>query len=496
MRCSDVYETLDGISRGSELRYKYVHDLIYLGLVKRVPRINDSTTELENLKKKLFEVKNAIKSLEDGRIRPQAGKSKSELLDQQIELRRSILDIVQNMRPSGVVKTSEGDVTLTYKGREVLQLLEARMPAASDLNWKTLEGNIKKLSERLSSEAKEASFILKKISPRLKKIDEFHLRSAAVGLASIDGDASRKARRFIDYTQDFEEIIESDDIFVVLGAEEAVSLEMQNKLKDRDIYADFLHLLPKLGYVNDLTPELRAIATLLISKPKEECNELLSRIRSETASIGSELGAALLLLESTDNSNFDILKDMYKSWLRKLKKASKGDINDAIFASALLATAAGDQKVIEDKFNQTQAHMKRLFNENMLAVSATIAIWPTNIEESFDNIRLAAAQILLKKLSVGGVENFSLGIKLLTNNADFINTGMGSTIGIAKDMQSAERIDTSGTMGQSAGAFTVALIASPLLLRAPFTVFHALTFQKYAVQDFKYHPVHTSYLYG
>lgn len=496
MRCSKVYETLDGISKGIVLRYKYVQDLIYLGLVKTVPRIEDSTAELEDLKRKLFDVKTAIRSSRNSGIESQDGKAEKELLDQQIELRRRILDIVQNMKPTGIVQTSDGDVTLTYKGREALQLLEARMPAAGDWKWETLTSNVQKLSERLSSEAKEASVILKKISPRLKKIDEYHLRSAAVGLASIEGDAEHKAKRFIDYVREFEGINGADDTFVVLGAEEAVTLEMQDKLQNRDIFSDFLHLLPMLGHKNDLTPEIRAIATLLIAKPHKEREDLLSRIRSETASVGSKLGAALILLETEKTANIDTSRNDYKSWLRRLKNEAKGNLNDAIFASALLATATGDQEVIEKKFYQTQEYMKRLFNENMNAVSATIAIWPTTIEESFDNIRLAASQILLKKLSVGGVENFSLGIKLLTNNAEFIDTGMGSAIGIGKELMSAERIDGSGTMDQIVGISAVALIASPLLMRIPFTVFHALTFQKYATHDFIYHPVHTSYLYG
>jgi len=503
MRSSKVYETLDGLSKGTEMKYRLVPDLIRLGLVRKVPQTEDSTAEFEGLKVELKNVKKKIRSLRKKGIDAQSGCEQSgmkmkELQGQEIDLRRRILDMVRNMRPTGVVETSRGDVILTYNGREALQLLEARMPAASDLRWETLANNVEKFNEHLASEAIEASTILKQISPRLKTIDEYLLRSAAVGLASIDGDAEQKARKFIDHIAEFKNIMGSDDddTFVVLGAEEAVTQEMQNKLPDKDIFADFSTLLSELAHTSRLTPEHKAVATLLMSKPHKERSELLSRIKSETPSNGSVLGAALILLESTENTNIDASSTRYESWMRKLNKASRGDPNDAIVASALMATATGEQNVIEEKFDRARAYMEDLFSEKMLTASATIAIWPTNVEESFDNIRLAASQILLKKLSVGGVENFSLGMKLLTNNAEFIDTGMGSAIGLARDAGTAGRVKISGAMTEAAGATAVALLASPLLVRTPFTVFHALTIQKNAVQDFRFHPVHTSYLYG
>ena len=509
MRCSKVYKTLDGISRGTELRYTYMADLLHLGLIKRVPAIEDSTAEVEDLKRELYDVKRAIASFKKGGARDaggQEGPTIHELMNQEIDLRRRILDGVQNMRPTGIVRTSEGDVTLTYKGMETLQLLEARLPAAGEWEWETLAGNLEKLCDLLSREAEEASFILKKISPRLKNIDEYLLRSAAVGLASIGGDAEKKAWRFIDHVREFKELLGSDDTYVVLGAEEAVLHEMLNQVQDWDASGDFLTLVSELShsrmFASEKTitdPEAKAIATLLMSRPPDERSELLSRIRGETPLMGDALGTALIVLESTRGSEIETSRHMYRSWMRRLRKSSRGgrmDAIDAVVASALMATATGDQTVLEEKFNRARAYMKSLFQENMFAVSAAIAIWPTTIEESFDNIRLAASQILLKKLSVGGVENFSLGIKLLTNNADFVRTGMGSALGVGKDLESAGGTRISGAMIQAVGASAVAILASPLLSRTPFTVFHAITVQKNAVQDFRYHPVHTSYLYG
>ncbi len=496
MRSSKVYETLDGLSRGTEMKYRLVPDLIRLGLVRKVSQTEDSTAELEELKTQLKEVKNNIRSLRKEYIGAQSGIKMKELKSQETDLRRHILDMVQNMRPIEAVETFQGDVIVTYKGREALQFLEARMPATSDWRWEDLADDIDKLNERLASEAREASKILKEISPRLKTIDEYLIRSAAVGLASSGGDAEQKARKFIDYAVKFKDVMRFDDTLVVLGAEEAVTHEMQSKFQDRDVFADLSTLLSEVAHKSNITQEHKAVATLLISRPPKERSGLLSRIKSETHSIGSVLGASMILLESTEKTDIETSIHRYGRWMRKLKKASRDDPNDAIVASALMATANEDQKIIEDKFDRAKAYMESLFNEVMFTASATIAIWPTNVEESFDNIRLAASQVLLKKLSVGGVENFSLGMKLLMNNAEFIDTGMGSAIGLARDVGTAGRVRGSGAMAEATGATAVTLLSSPLLVRTPFTVFHALTIQKSAVQDFRFHPVHTSYLYG
>jgi hypothetical protein len=496
MKCSFVYEMLDGIARGADLRYRHVQELVHLGLVKTISDSDEGTAELEELKQKLYDVKQRILIIREGGVDSGEEAAIFKLKDRERELRKSILDMVQNMRPSGVVNTSEGDVTLTYRGREALQILEARLPSANEWEWETLAENIENLSERLASEAGEAKIILKKLSPELKKYDEYLLRSASVGLASVKGEPNRKAQRFIEHIVRYQGIMGSDDSLVVTAAEESVTLEFQNELKDRDIYSETSEIISRLVPQGDITPEHETIATLLISKSPDERSKLISWIELETPAFGNALGAALILLETQDRADIDIARNLFRNWMKSMKGPSKKDQNDAIAASALLATAVGDQKDIEEKFNRARGFMKELFGENMYAISATIAIWPTGIEESFDNIRLAASQILLNKMSVGGVENFSLGIKLLTNNAEFMRTRMGSAIGLRKDLRMVHGSQDSDAMAISAGATGVALLASPLLMRTPFTVFHSLTFQKYAVNDFKYHPVHTNYLYG
>ena len=111
MRCSEVYEALDGLSQGTESRYRHIPDLLHLGLLKTVPRIQDSPDELENLKRKLYDIKEKIRSLRSGGIDADGGTKIKDLQTQEIELRQQILDIVQNMRPADVVRTSRGDVT-------------------------------------------------------------------------------------------------------------------------------------------------------------------------------------------------------------------------------------------------------------------------------------------------------------------------------------------------------------------------------------------------
>jgi len=72
---------------------------------------------------------------------------------------------------------------------------------------------------------------------------------------------------------------------------------------------------------------------------------------------------------------------------------------------------------------------------------------------------------------------------------------MGSLMGSMGDDEQTRKARESGALDDAATS-GVALLASPLLMRSPFTVFHAITLQMNAAQDFRFHPVHTSYLYG
>ncbi len=491
MKSSKVYEMLDGLARGTEMDYAKLPELMAQGLVKPVTATGEPTAELDELKTELKKVKHNLKELRERGIDLLSGPHMERQKERERELRHRILETVQNLRLPGVVKTRQGDLTLTYKGREALQLLEVRMPVAGDWPWKVLFANLDSLNRQLAREAVEASRILKRISPRLKDIDEYLLRSAAVGLASIEGEPELKARRFIEHARALSSSITSEDTFVVLGAEEAVTLEQQGRMQEGDLVDETRGLLSQLeGYRSPSSR--RTVATLLMSRPHKERSGLLSRIKAEFDLTGSLLGAALLQLEATD---IETSRARFHHWMTKLKDGFKGDRYDIVVASALLATTTTDNVDIEVKFDRVSAGMRGLFKEKMLTASAIISLWPTKVEESFDNVRLAASQVLLKKLSVGGVENFSLGIKLLANNAVFINTRMGSLMGSMGDDEQTRKARESGALDDAATS-GVALLASPLLMRSPFTVFHAITLQMNAAQDFRFHPVHTSYLYG
>jgi hypothetical protein len=117
---------------------------------------------------------------------------------------------------------------------------------------------------------------------------------------------------------------------------------------------------------------------------------------------------------------------------------------------------------------------------------------PYDVHEALDNVRLASAAIRAKKLSIGGMENLSLGVKL------FLNTSVRNLIPVSSSSGALSIIATSSkiqpsTISASAAGISITTAAT---LGAGLLTFHELSLHKMAVSDFKFHPVHVHYVYG
>ncbi len=520
MRCSFVLENLKAILGSGKVDNTAVEELISLGLVVRAPA-NESDVQLDNLKSQLMTVKGQIKALKGqrqdglyyssgtGASTMEISKRLEILQAQELQLRNQILSIVQDgakgMSGAGVATTGSSAIALTYKGKEALQIIDARMPEAADMDWYELVGKLERFRARLSSEARESAEILKIISPKLKYIEEYHLRSASVGLASIEGNPAEKAEKFVNYAEAFKHGAYFGNSFAALAAEAAVANEVLMREQPQTIINDALAMLGEI-LRNKREPgpdtQYKALAILMMTKPIKDRPDMLHKIEADMTTTGSILGSGLMLFDEPSEKVLAERKAMFRDWLVRLPPRSDSDHTDSIVASALLSTANSNAALVTEKFNQSEAFMRELFDENMFTAAATIALWPATVDETLDNLRLSSAEILNNKLSIGGLENFSLGMKLLAPNADFITLENASAAD--RSARVYDRPVSSGlgvglaAAGVAAGiaVASVAILASPLLTRMPFMVFHAVTLQEYAVQDFRYHPVHSHYLYG
>jgi|GEM_PF-3221039 len=522
MRCLEVLKNLKGIAEGGEVNNRELEELISLGLVMRAP-VSVEDAKIAELKSQLMHIKNQLKSLKgekqdyqyysQGKATMDIDKRIEILTSQEMQIRNQILNLVQDgakgMVGKGAVTKGSDAIALTYKGKEALQIIEARMPQVSDLDWLDLTDKLEKFRSILSSEAKESAEILKMISQKLNFIEEYHLRSACVGLASIEGNPQEKASKFVRYVNEFKPGAYFGYNFAALAAEAAVANEVQLKETPENIINDAMLLLKEL-LKNRTGPgpdtQYKALAILLMSKPIKDRPDLFNKILDDAASTGNVLASGLMLFDSPSEQTIAQRKARFQDWLGRLPPRSNSDNTDSVIASALLSTA-NNPDLVTDKFNRAEACMRELFEENMFTAAATIALWPASVDETLDNLRLASAEILNNKLSVGGLENFSLGMKLLAPNADFItleqaaferNHSSYNATPISSISSSTlnPALVATGIAAVGLAAVSISLLASPLLTRMPFMVFHAVTLQEYAVQDFVYHPVHSHYLYG
>jgi hypothetical protein len=123
----------------------------------------------------------------------------------------------------------------------------------------------------------------------------------------------------------------------------------------------------------------------------------------------------------------------------------------------------------------------------MAVGGAMLAVLPTGIEEALDDLRLASSLISANKLSLGGMENLSLGLKLLLQTAVLAGGGAPNAEGL---QVGPEQVPLLAPIGLA----SLALVAPSAI--AALSTFHEVTVHQAAVSHYHFHPVHTHYIYG
>ncbi|MEM3342008.1 MAG: hypothetical protein QW728_04885 [Thermoplasmata archaeon] len=527
MKCGEIYRILTDIMNGKEVSGQVAGTLINMELIQRKPSADSMDAELADAKNRLNQVKTELHYL---KINPRDRVTNArieELTKQEAALRSRILTLIQKgagaevMAGDGTTAKSQSQYIVTYKGKDILQTLEARMPGIENTEWEEFSKSLSNLKMKLDSEAAESAEILKQISSQLSQFEQFHLRNAAIGLASIEGTPADKSARFVEYVKSFLKNHVFTPSQVITAAECALAYEVQNGLtRDAMLQAmsDSLAMIDAAGFpqADDRVP----LCIIFMGKQPAEREKYMDLIKFYNPYLNTPLGCLLLNLDLAEGEKLEARIDLYQQWMNYITPLVKaGETREAVISSALLSTADEATEEVGPKFEHAYAYLKDLFEETMVVPAATIALWPSSVEESLDYIRIASSSVLSNKLSIGGVENFSLGMKLLVNNTQFVSRSKtGGTLEDAVKGKTAAgasivQRDTEkhvGVLGGAAGAAaiavggvavaatvaTAAILASPILQRASFTIFHALTVQEHAFVDFRYHPTHSHYSYG
>jgi hypothetical protein len=170
--------------------------------------------------------------------------------------------------------------------------------------------------------------------------------------------------------------------------------------------------------------------------------------------------------------------------------AGNGDELETAMAAALLSSADISIEAVTERYHLAMSMLRRFGLGDMEVPSAMIAILPVNVEESMDNLRMAAASIGANRLSLGGVENLSLGMKMLMHSAAIpvkIDPGVKGAAPILP-IRSPPVPSVLTIAGVS--------VAAALALSAGILAFHEFSLHRRAVRDYSFHPVHSHYVYG
>ena len=207
MKCRMIFDGLVSIDQGNtDVPVEVVRGLLSEKLLVEIKTRQDMTAEEEAARAELKELSArhrentaSIAKLERVKVGDEVDLPPSEMSEYErlkeedkklsakmSEVRKRL--IVATGRPGleDCVRTADGrNVQITYKGREAIHTIGARLDRVGDMEYGEIVKEMDKLKQVFETRAKRASIILKAISPRMKKHEEIYLRSSAVGLSGI-----------------------------------------------------------------------------------------------------------------------------------------------------------------------------------------------------------------------------------------------------------------------------------------------------------------------
>lgn len=419
---------------------------------------------------------------------------KGRLRDLEVEekpLRTKFIDLVQTAAQHRYLCRVNGEsVSMTYRGRELLRELDQRMERVRTMQLRDFTDELEEVKTHFQICSAKARAILKRISPKFPTTDEMHFRSAAVGLSGRSEDAGETAKLFCTAYEDIMMAANSyDPVYVTLAESLVLIAKDESDLEKLIERALGFHAEP-WGEAYSRRDKVRAISIILSSTG--DTHELLKRTKrlSEEYFPRWPSAAALLAartMRSRDEED-DIL-ERYADIRSHISQRQEAPLENMMAAALMAATNVSPEDVV-GRFQKAMSILERLNVASMEVPSAMVAILPYSVEEAMDNLRLASAAISRNRLSLGGVENLSLGMKLLVHPAAFPRDL------VADKPETVSPIFTAGRSVPSVLSIAGVSVAFALALSAGILAFHEFTLHRTAVSDFVFHPVHYHFVYG
>ncbi len=384
---------------------------------------------------------------------------------------------------------------ITYKGKELAKNLESRINRIGNKQVSEFEQEMTVLNNTFFSWAKRSFEILKYLSPRTLQIDEIHCRSVVVGLSARPETAREISDAFAGALESIGKILKDHDRLPSIA--ECIIISLKDLSKESissaiSRFNDIKELVRKYASDDDA-----AIDCALLLHPLDHStqdNDLLlemsrrfvSKMVNSNMNPDAALEAVLLIEVIGLELNEEIMRKFQDSY-NELYDPTIPARNTGI-AAALIVIGISKGQQIHSRFKTALNYLNRFSEEPMIVPAAMLSHLSPEIEETLDTLRMASFEIARQKLSPGGMENLSLGMKMLLQSSI-----ISSIISIPPELRKQYVYPGEMIPLQTLGILSLSML--PVALTA-FIAFHELSIHKLIVSDYSFHPIHTNYGYG
>ncbi len=411
------------------------------------------------------------------------------LEEKQRMVRTRIVQLVQDTADEATTGTVDGEpVRVTFKGRELLDTLEPRLARVGGMEVEEFQREMGTIHGHFKTRAARARRILRRVASSFKGVDEIHLRLAAVGLSGRPGDPDEAADLFVQAWKGLDRrrgrgredhpawVSLAETIALVAGdAGDLDNLVARANGLLRERWNDAFMPMDEVraaAIVLSCRAETRGLLADAVSIAREEC--------PDNPGAAAFLACAVRREGAHDATRAEVVMDF--RFLRDNIAGEGSDRDQAVTGAALMAAAGLHTEAVLARYREALVKLESFDGASMELPASMVAILPVTVAEALDNVRLASSCIYGSRLSLGGVENLSLGVKMLMHSAV-----------LASD---TDRRPDVGSAAPQVLALTGVPAAAVLTVAAGLLAFHALSLHELAVRDYRFHPVHSHYVYG
>jgi len=514
MNCGEIFNALMKLNQGDggitegEAKELLTHGLIVGVDIQNGTQSNGKLVALQELAEKRKSLLMELSGTNMGLC--QTDEDRRTLLasiDEQMKVaRREILELSARSGPEDCVKLAGGQyVQITYLGRNVVQQIGSRLNRAANMEYSLFQAQLNELKESLNQRTTRAEELVRELSHSLKDMDEIAQRSVAVSLAYLPmecGEITKIYRMYVDELKNHVLSINLPtmcEILCLASFSRNGGFQVQKEVQE---YRGLKEGIQRSQSGRCLaTDAVDKMAGLIYSSRKDKFPEVLS-LMDEIVLKDPRMtysAQAVLALKCVGGNDFTGVYARYQGFIEAIGRKADGNATvaavilpaaggtspevvvptpesdsermDRETAAAILTSSDRPFEELINRYNVANKLLGNLFLNRMSTAAAMISVMSQDVTEIFENIRAASAQAMKAKISLSGLENFSLGLKLVNHTTSFNTNGrLSDVLGMA--------------------------VLIPVAVGVPFVILHDVMVHQHAVGYTRFHPMHSHFVYG